>query len=202
MSYHRIDAVGVGGTLLTALGLAAAYPRLPANVATHWTLANEVDGTMGKPAFAAFSVLLVAGTYGFMWILPRFDSSVELTDPLYETVTAATLAFLLTVNGYVIAVNLGYPIPVDLATPVAMAGLYAVLGTAMVRFDGSAMGTWPRTPEARAYVNDVLGRSFQLAAILTLAALAFPAYTMPLVVTISVVVPLAALVYAAVRQRA
>jgi len=72
----------------------------------------------------------------------------------------------------------------------------------MVRFDGSATGTWPRTPEARAYVNDVLGRSFQLAAILTLAALAFPAYTTPLVVTIAVVVPLAALVYAAVRQRA
>lgn len=198
MTLRRVDGVGVGATLLTALGLAAVYGRLPERLATHWNLANEVDGTMSKPVFAGFSLVLVAGTYAFMRIVPRLGPDAEVTDPLYETVVIVTVAFLVTVNAYVVAVNLGYPIPVDLVVPVALAGLYAALGTVMVRYDGSAHGTWPTTPEGRAYANDVLGRSFQLAAVLTLAALAFPAYTTPLVVTVAVAVPVLALGYVAV----
>jgi hypothetical protein len=180
VTLRRVDGVGVGATLLTALGLAAVYPQLPARLATHWNLANEVDRTMSKPVFVGFSLALVAGTYGFMRVVPRLDPDADVTDALYETVVAVTVVFI-----------------VDVALPVGLAGLYAVLGTAMVRFDGTAHGTWPTTPEGRTYVNDVLGRSFQLAAVLTLAALAFPAYTTPLVVGITVVAPLLALAYAA-----
>jgi hypothetical protein len=197
VTLRRVDGVGVGATLLTALGLAAVYPQLPARLATHWNLANEVDRTMSKPVFVGFSLALVAGTYGFMRVVPRLDPDADVTDALYETVVAVTVVFIVAVNAYVVAVNLGSPIPVDVALPVGLAGLYAVLGTAMVRFDGTAHGTWPTTPEGRTYVNDVLGRSFQLAAVLTLAALAFPAYTTPLVVGITVVAPLLALAYAA-----
>ncbi|WP_075938335.1 DUF1648 domain-containing protein [Halosegnis longus] len=198
MSLRRVDIVGAGATLLTALGLAAVYGRLPERLATHWNLANEVDATMTKPVFVAVSLALVAGTYGFMRVVPRLDPDADVSEPLYETVVIVTVGFIVAVNAYVVAVNLGYPIPVDVAVPVALAGLYAALGTAMVRFDASTHGAWPTTPAGRAYVAAVLGRSFQLAAVLVLAALAFPAYTTPLVVGITVVAPPLALGYAAV----
>lgn len=50
-----------------------AYPRLPAQVPTHWNLAGQVDG-YSSPFMGAFMMpLLVTAILALMWLVPKID---------------------------------------------------------------------------------------------------------------------------------
>ncbi|MFC7175768.1 DUF1648 domain-containing protein [Halosegnis marinus] len=161
---RRLDALGIGACLLLAGLFAATYAALPDTLVTHWNAANEPDGRLARPVLVAVSLALVAGTYGLFRALAWAVPDVEADDPLYLTVAGATLAFLVAVDGFLVAWNLGYRLPVGTVVPVAVGALLAVLGGAMVRFDTAASGaTWPTDPTQRAHVSRTVGGSLVVA---------------------------------------
>ncbi|MFC7233993.1 DUF1648 domain-containing protein [Halosegnis marinus] len=194
---RRLDALGIGACLLLAGLFAATYAALPDTLVTHWNAANEPDGRLARPVLVAVSLALVAGTYGLFRALAWAVPDVEADDPLYLTVAGATLAFLVAVDGFLVAWNLGYRLPVGTVVPVAVGALLAVLGGAMVRFDTAASGaTWPTDPTQRAHVSRTVGGSLVVAGGWCLAGLVVPEHATVLVVLGATVVPLVGLGYA------
>lgn len=127
--YYTLGGLVV--VLATAALSAWAYPRLPAELASHWNAAGEVDGTMAKGVYLAFAPLLAAGVWGLFALLPRIDPRRENYDqfgPAYEAFALLTLGFLAALHAAVVAVNLGHDVAVTQV--VAAAAGVLVLGAA------------------------------------------------------------------------
>lgn len=197
MHFRRIDAIGVGTVLLLAGLLGVSYPALPEPVVTHWNAANDPDGTMSRPLFVGFSLAVAAGTYGVLRGAPRLDSGVDETSTLYRTIVALTMGFLLAMDAFVVAWNVGYRVPVGVAVALGTGAFVAALGTAMVRFDAAAAsGTWPTESAHQSHVGRIVGRSLQIAGGVALVALVVPEHATVLVLGGVTVVPLAGVAYA------
>ncbi|WP_415379685.1 DUF1648 domain-containing protein [Halosimplex sp. TS25] len=103
-------SLAIGAATLAA-GL-AVWGRLPAEMAVHFSASGRPDNFVPKSvAIAALPALTVA--------LPLFLDAVARFDPpeepqVLEVVKVATTALLATVQGFVLAWNLGYDVPFDL----------------------------------------------------------------------------------------
>lgn len=104
------------------------FPQLPAQIATHWGMHGEVNGTMPKAVGIMFSPLIGLVVLMVLAFLP-------LTDPLKENVSSFKRAYgvivfiiaamLCGVNVSVILVNIGVPIPMQTLV-LALVGLMLI----------------------------------------------------------------------------
>ncbi|WP_323677063.1 SdpI family protein [Halorubellus sp. PRR65] len=138
MGTKRRLAAGVVLAGVAAAASALALPDLPARTAIHFGPGGSPD-SYTSPLFAA------AFVPGLMLALLAFFEGVVRVDPLrenlqgsegvYDGFVVATLAFLVVVHGLVLGYNLGYDVPIEDATYVAVGALYVALGVAMRRVD-------------------------------------------------------------------
>jgi uncharacterized membrane protein len=125
--------------LLSALGAlasAAAYSRLPSSIAVHWDLAGNPNGWMPRPVGAFFAPVFLLVIGQLMRVLPRADPRSTGRAPLpaaYETIIAAALLLILACHGIVLAVALGYHVPIGRAVPALVGALFVAMGSAMPR---------------------------------------------------------------------
>jgi len=138
MSPDRRLLVG-GGLLVAAAGAASALaaPELPAEMATHWNAAGDVDGTM--PRWLGVSVLpvLAALLVGLFVTLPRLDPRADYARfrAAYDAVALTVVALLVYVHGVVLAVNAGVDVSVLQAIAPAVGGVYVAAGFVTARAD-------------------------------------------------------------------
>jgi uncharacterized membrane protein len=124
----------IAGTVLVGVAAAAsafALPDLPTRVAIHF----DASGTPNDYASPAFAVAFVPAV--MLCLLALFEGLVRV-DPLrenlresetvYDAIVVVTLAFLALMHGLVLASNLGYAVPIDDATYLAVGLLYVGLG--------------------------------------------------------------------------
>jgi uncharacterized membrane protein len=125
-----------------ALGISAwAYPRLPANVATHWTLAGEPDGYSSRLMAVLLVPAVVLLLSSLLWILPKLarqgDSS-GLIDA-FRLILNTIFLFLLAIHVVVIGNGVGAPIRVGQLIPIGIGILLVLLGGILV-----SERVWPK----------------------------------------------------------
>ncbi|WP_424017778.1 DUF1648 domain-containing protein [Halorientalis pallida] len=130
-SLTRLDAITGGLALLTALAGVVVYPRLPAEMAIHFSATGQPDNFAPKPvAVAAIPVVMILTHLVMQWAA-RVDPP---TDPRTMTgITVATMLLLAAVQGLVLAWNLGYAVPFDLVLVGVLVWGALVAGYGIVR---------------------------------------------------------------------
>ena len=125
--------------LLAALGVLASlavYSRLPSSIAVHWDLDGNPNGWMPRPVGAFFAPVFLLVIGQLMRVLPRFDPRAAERASLpgaYETIIAAALLLVLACHGIVLAVALGYQVPISRVVPALVGALFVAMGRAMPR---------------------------------------------------------------------
>jgi uncharacterized membrane protein len=185
-------AVALSGALVLGMVLASllAGPRLPETMAVHWNAAGQVDGTMGKLAGQFVLPAITAFVLGVLFVAPRVDperAHVEAFREQYDDFVVVVTAFLALVHLAVLAVNLGYDVPM---TGVVFGGvglLVFYLGTLLddakqnwvfgirTPWTLSDEDVWDRTHEVGAWL-------FKLSGVVALAGVLVPVYAVWLVV--------------------
>ncbi|WP_277542159.1 DUF1648 domain-containing protein [Haloarcula laminariae] len=110
-SWSRADGLAVGLVALAVLAGVALWPRLPAEVAIHFSASGAPDnyvpkavGVAGLPAVMLATVIVMRAAMG------ADPPSDPQTGPV---VVLATTAFLGVVHVLVLAWNAGYAVPLD-----------------------------------------------------------------------------------------
>lgn len=185
-------AAALCGTVVAAMVTASFLvgPRLPEQMVTHWNAAGQPDGTMSKPGGQYLVPLLTLGTVAVLFVSPRIDPDQEhiaAFRPLYNDFVVLLTVFLAVTQGVVLAVNLGYDVPVSTVVYVGVGML--VFGTGSLL--GRARQNWTvgiRTPwtlrDERVWdrTHAVGARLFKLAGLLAVAGAFVPAYGIVLVI--------------------
>ncbi|UPV99405.1 SdpI family protein [Halorussus gelatinilyticus] len=200
-----------GGLLvaLSAVMSALAYPEMPAEMATHWNAAGEIDGRTPRLVALALFPALSAGMLALFAFLPRIDplgENVAAFREQYDTFVVLLLAFLTYVHGLVLAANAGYEFAVMQALAPAIGALYYYVGVLTAHaernwFVGirtpwtiSNEEVWDRTHERAAPL-------FKLAGVVAVLGVLVPSYAELLVVAPAVAVALYSTVYSYVAYR-
>lgn len=205
---YRVASLGVVAASVLASGY--YYPQLPAEMASHWNAAGEVDGTMPKLWGTFLFPLLIAGLAVLLEVAPRIDprrENYEAFGGAYRGFVLLILGFLLYVHLLVLWWNLG--LRFDLATAMipALAVLYFAIGVLVERaepnwFVGirtpwtlSDDRVWERTHERSA-------RLFKLAGVLAMVGVVAPTeYAVLFIVGPVLVASLYAVAYSYVEFR-
>ena len=130
-SLTRLDAITGGLALLTALAGLAVYPRLPAEMAIHFSASGQPDNFAPKAvAVVAIPVVMLLTHVVMQWAV-QVDPPA---DPRTMTgITVATMLLLAAVQGLVLAWNLGYAVPFDIVLVGILLWGALVAGYAIVR---------------------------------------------------------------------
>ncbi len=201
----------VGGALVAASAVfgALAYPEMPAEMATHWNGAGEVDGRMPRLLALGLFPALMAALLGLFAALPRVDplgENVAEFRAQYDTFVVLVLAFLAYLQALVVGVNAGYEFEMIQGLAPAVGALYYYVGVLSAHaernwFVGirtpwtiSSDEVWDRTHRRAAPL-------FKLAGVVAALGALVPAYAELLVVAPVVAVSLYATVFSYVEYR-
>lgn len=122
---------------LVAVALsAAAWPRLPARMVTHWDLSGAPNGWMSRDVAAFLMPGLLLAVAGVMRALPALDPRREHYARFagtYEFTIGAVLVFLFLLHLCLLATSLGYDVPIGRAAPVLTGILFVAIGNVLPR---------------------------------------------------------------------
>lgn len=209
MPLRRSYLVGIALVVFSAVASILAFPEMPAEMATHWNGAGEVDGQMAKGNGLALFPALSASMLGLFAVLPRIDplgENVAQFREEYDTFVVLMLAFLTYVHLLVIAVNAGYEFEIVQALAPAIGGLLYYSGILLEHaeqnwFIGirtpwtlSDEKVWKRTHERAAPL-------LKFSAIVAVVSALVPTYTELLIAAPVAAVALYATVYSYVEHR-
>ena len=125
--------------LLVLIGAAASlavYGRLPETMAVHWDIDGNPNGWMPRAFGASFGPVFLLVLWQLMRVLPRLDPrepNYARFGDAYDTIVAATLLLILATHGIILAVALGYHVPVSRVVPALVGALFVVIGNVMPR---------------------------------------------------------------------
>jgi len=120
--------------VLTAVMTLAAYPLMPAAVASHWNAAGELDGTMPKFWGLALIPLLMYGFCALLMVLPRIDplrKNYEKFREYYEGFILVFAAFFFFIQLQIILWGMGTQVSPNLIMPVMIGVLFISIGFLM-----------------------------------------------------------------------
>ncbi len=136
-SWSRSDGLAAGIVALVALAGAALWPRLPAEVAIHFSASGTPDNYVPKAVGVTLLPAVMALTLLVMRAAMRFDPP---DDPRVGPVTiVATMGFLGGLQILVLGWNLGYPVPFDLVFVGSLLWAAAICGYT-IRREGLSLG--------------------------------------------------------------
>ena len=114
----------------------AAFERLPDRIPTHWGMTGEVDGWSGRTVGAFGFPTLMLVMWGILYWLPSIDPRRDNYAKFrgsYDAVVAAVLGLMLIVHGAVIAVSLGWDVPIPVVISLSVGALLIVVGNLLPR---------------------------------------------------------------------
>lgn len=182
-----------------------AYPLLPAQIASHWNIAGEVNGHMSKFWGIFLLPMIMVAIFIIRFVVLKVDpltANIDSFKKYYEGFWIFLIVFFLYVYILIIALNLGYRFDLMIALTPAMAALFYMLGVIM----GKTKRNWSvgiRTPWTLSSdvvwdrTHQLAGKLFKIAGIVSLLAIFFRGKTLPVVFLIGpvLVASLASAVY-------
>lgn len=181
MKYHRSLLVSAAFILISVLATIWLWPKLPAQVPTHWNLQGQVNGHHSRLWAALFPILGVAVLAFVTWLLPVISPNNFRIGPF----GAVYVGLMLVVQGFVLLLGIvtllaaaGYALPVPTIVFFGVGALYMILGNYMGKlrhnfFIGirtpwtiASQATWERT-------HRLGGRLFVLAGLVVMAGTLF-----------------------------
>ncbi|MFC7075344.1 DUF1648 domain-containing protein [Haloarcula halophila] len=124
--YRPADALNVGIVLLTALLGVALWPRLPAEMAIHFSASGVPDNYVPKAVGVALLPAIMLAVFLFVKTAFSYDPPSDSRVP--TVVTVATTGFLGALHALVLAWNVGYPVPMDSVLVGALVWAVALCG--------------------------------------------------------------------------
>lgn len=125
-----------GLVIATAALSALVYSRLPNPMPIHWNWRGVADGwaptAVGAWLMPVFMLLLI----GLFYLLPRFDSrraNYERFWPEYQLMIVAVTGMLASMHVAMLAIALGYQVPIMKFAMIMVGVLFIVLGNIMPR---------------------------------------------------------------------
>ena len=160
---------------------AAVYRRLPDPMVIHWNAAGEPDG-YGSRAFGTFLLpFVILFIWGLLLVLPKVDprrANIEQFRDSYDLLVIAVVSVTCLLHVGILGSALGWPIQVGRLVPLAIGGLFLVLGTLLPRFKSnfffgirtpwtlSSETVWARTHRVGGTAMMVVGALLVLAGVL------------------------------------
>lgn len=129
------------GLVIGALAVAVsvwAYPRLPATVATHWSLRGTPDGFSSRGWAVAIGPLAIVAMTVLFNVLPKLDPRRENYLKFlnsYWLIANAVVVFMLVAHAMIIATGLGLSVQIDRLMPVGVGLLFIFLGNYLTRVE-------------------------------------------------------------------
>jgi uncharacterized membrane protein len=206
---HRQTIAGLGLVLATAAASVVFAPRLPGQLATHWTASGVVDGSTPKLAVLAGFPLLTLAFVVLFEVIPRLDPLGENSDDFrraYDAMAVGIVAFLAYTYGIVLAWNLGSEFAVTQAVAPAIAAVFVGVGYLLERAERNwfvgIRTPWTLSSDAVwRHTHDRVAPLFKLAGLLALAGLVVPEYFLSVVVGPAVAIAVYATVYSYLEYR-
>jgi uncharacterized membrane protein len=164
------------------IGVALAWPQLPAQMVSHWGPAGEPNGYMDRFWGVAVGPLLLIGIAALWAMVPRLEplkDNLKSFLPEFNLLMVAIEVFMTLIFGYSIVYNLGWQLPIAVIILPGMAFLFAVVGWVLPRtkrnwyvgirtpWTMSSDLVWDKT-------HSLAGRLFYAAAGVTLLGLVYP----------------------------
>jgi uncharacterized membrane protein len=116
---------------------AAVYRRLPDPMVIHWNAAGEPDG-YGSRLFGTFLLpAVILFVWGLLLVIPKVDprrANIEQFRDAYDTLIIAVVGVTCLLQVAILGSALGWPIQVGRLVPIAIGGLFVVLGVLLPRF--------------------------------------------------------------------
>ncbi len=110
------------------------YAKLPNLMATHWDLANKVNGYTEKFWFLTMMPALMLGLLCLMLVLPRLDpkvKNIKTFSTIYEGLVLLMMLFLSYMQILVILFNLGYAVNMTQLIAPGLSILFTYIGFVM-----------------------------------------------------------------------
>jgi uncharacterized membrane protein len=151
---------------------AAVYPQIPARIPTHWDIHGEVDRWSNRLWGTWLIPLMLPVLWGIFRALPHIDPRGENYAKFastYEWIVVSVLAFMLVLQGVVLAAATGHEVPMQRVMPFGVGVLFLVIGNLLPRarsnwFVGirtpwtlSSERSWERTHRVGGYVLVFIG---------------------------------------------
>ena len=120
--------------LIAVVVAAWLYPRLPAEVPTHWDFQGHVNGTMSRFWGAAMLALVILGLAMLSWLLPvisprRFE--IKPFAHVFVLLMLAAQALMLVVGVATLLAAVGYPVAMPEVAKLGAGALFLILGNYM-----------------------------------------------------------------------
>jgi uncharacterized membrane protein len=161
------------------------YPMLPENIASHWGMSGEVNGSIPKFWGLFFIPLLMIFLSALLFLLPKIDplkANIATFQKTYNAIIAGIVLFSFYIHLLTIFWNIGYYFDMTRMIIPPLVFLWYGLGVAMPKMKQNwFMGI--RTPWTLENVrvwdetHTFAGKLFRYSAILALVGLLFPSYT-------------------------
>ena len=129
MKLHKCTIVSLTLLLLSWVAAGYFYINFPDQVITHWGWSGKPDGYSSRLLGAFLFPIISTLIYGLFVFLPKIDPKKEnylKFDKTYKFIINIFLMFFLAISVLAGLVNLGYPIPINIAMP-ALAGTLLIL---------------------------------------------------------------------------
>ena len=169
----------VGLALVAAACSLAVFNRLPEQITVHWDFAGNPNGWMPRAVGAFITPVLLLGAWAVMRVAPTLDprrENYERFGAAYDIVVAALLIPVFLLHFVVLAMALGYPLPIARLAPGIMGAMFVVIGNVMPRARSNFMfgirtpwtlsndRVWARTHRLAGYTMTIAGIVMILAA--------------------------------------
>lgn len=116
--------------LATGLGL-ILWPRLPAQMASHWNIQNQVDGYLPRFWGVLMLPIMTIGLYLLFLLIPLIDplkDNIAKFRAAFNTFIFLLMVFLVYIYLLTLAFNLGYRFRMSLAMLPALGGFFFYVG--------------------------------------------------------------------------
>ena len=169
----------IGLAVVAAAGSLVVYDRLPEQITVHWDLAGNPNGSMSRPIGAFITPVILLVAWAAMRAAPAIDprrENYERFGAAYDIVVAALLLPVFAMHFFLLAVALGYPVPIARLAPALMGPVLVVVGNVMPRARSNFMfgirtpwtlsndRVWARTHRLAGYTMTAAGLVLTLSA--------------------------------------
>jgi len=129
----NVEIFLIGLLVVQAVAAIVLYPKLPAQIPTHWDMYGQVNGWTSRLWGTLVPLFISLGIYFLYLLIPILDPKrkIAMAQKGYTAFRVATQVLTFAIFSFVMASALGIPLSMDRLVPAAVSLLLVVFGIYM-----------------------------------------------------------------------